>query len=142
WGTTLFWMGTVAAAHTHFAQGIALYDPQQHRASTLLYGEDAGVVCHSLAAWTLLYLGYPDQGLARSQEVVTLARQIAHPFSLAFALALPAMFHAFRREVRVTQERAEAALNLAKEQGFPYWMAVGALMRGWSWAHQGQVKEG
>jgi class 3 adenylate cyclase len=27
-GTTLFWMGAVAAAQTHFAQGIALYDPQ------------------------------------------------------------------------------------------------------------------
>jgi class 3 adenylate cyclase/predicted ATPase len=141
-GATLFWRGTVAAAHTHFAQGIALYDPQHHRASTLLYGEDAGVVCHSLAAWTLLSLGYPDQGLARSQEVVTLARQSAHPFSLAFALALPAMFHAFRREVRVTQERAEAALSLAQEQGFPYWMAVGALMRGWAVTHQGQVQEG
>ena len=29
------------------------------------------------------------------------------------------MFHQFRREVRCTQERAEAAISLAKEQGFP-----------------------
>src|SRR2546430_12373108 len=28
-GTTLFWMGAVASAQTHFAQGIALYDPKQ-----------------------------------------------------------------------------------------------------------------
>ena len=41
-GTTLFYLGAVAAAHTHFAQGMALYDPQQHRASAFLYGEDAG----------------------------------------------------------------------------------------------------
>ena len=67
-GATLFYLGAVAAAHTHFAQGIALYDPQQHRASAFLYGEDAGVMCHSFAAWTLWYLGYPDQGLARSQR--------------------------------------------------------------------------
>jgi predicted ATPase len=141
-GTTLFWLGTVAAAHTHLAQGIALYDPTQHRASAFLYGEDAVVVCHSFVAWTLWSLGYPDQGLARSQEAVTLARQIAHPFSLAFALSLTAQCHQFRREVRVTQARAEAALNLAQEQGFPYWMAVSSLMRGWALAHQGQVKEG
>src|SRR5262245_19450173 len=32
-GATLFFLGTVASAHTHFTQGIALYDPQQHRAS-------------------------------------------------------------------------------------------------------------
>src|SRR5439155_4023549 len=45
-GATLYHLGAVASAHTHFAQGMALYDPQQSRASTLLYGEDAGVVCH------------------------------------------------------------------------------------------------
>src|SRR5438094_1018788 len=33
-GTTLYNLGTVADAHTHFTQGIALYDPQQHRTST------------------------------------------------------------------------------------------------------------
>ena len=65
-GTTLFYLGAVASAHTHFAQGMALYDPQQHRASVFLYGEDAGVICHSFAAWALWYLGYPDQGLTRS----------------------------------------------------------------------------
>ena len=106
-------------------QGMALYDPQQHRASAFLYGDDAGVVCHSFAAWTLWYLGYPDQGLARSHEAVTLAQQIAHPFSLGFALSLAAIFHQFRREVRCTQEHAEAAISLATEQGFPYWRAHG-----------------
>ena len=45
-GATLFYLGTVVSAHTHFTQGIALYNPQQHRASAFLYGEDAGVVCH------------------------------------------------------------------------------------------------
>ncbi len=141
-GTTLFRMGAVSSAQTHFTQGIALYDPTQHRAHAFRYGEDAGVVCQSLAAWTLWCLGSPHQGLTHSHEVVTLAQQSAYPFSVAFALGLPAIFHSFRREVRVTQERAEAAISLATEQGFPYWRAVGALMRGWALTHQGQVKEG
>src|SRR5262249_15360985 len=46
-GATLLLLGTAASAHTHFAQGMALYDPQQHRAHAFLYGEDAGVVCRS-----------------------------------------------------------------------------------------------
>ena len=41
-GMTLFALGAVASAHTHFTQGIALYDPQQHRTSALLYRDDAG----------------------------------------------------------------------------------------------------
>jgi predicted ATPase len=141
-GTTLFWLGAVAAAHTHFAQGMALYDPQQHRSSAFRYGEDAGVICHHFAAWVLWYLGYPDQAWRRSHEAVTLAQQMAHPFSLSYTLSVAAIFHQFRREMRLTQERAEAAISLATEQGFPHWMAVGSLMRGWALAHQGQAQEG
>jgi TOMM system kinase/cyclase fusion protein len=141
-GRTLVYLGETALAYTHFTQGMALYDPSQHRASAFLYAENAGVICHSHAAWELWYLGYPDQGLARSHEAVTLARQSAHPLSLGVALSFAAMFSQFRREMRAAQERAEAALSLAKEQGFPFWMAFGAILRGWALAHQGQAKEG
>jgi predicted ATPase len=141
-GTTLFRLGVPASAHTHFAQGIALYDPQQHRASAFLYGEDAGVVCHSYAAWTLWYLGYPDQALARSGEAVLLAQQIAQPISLVFALRFAAVLHQFRRDGRATQERSEAAMRLAMEQGFPGWIAQSAILRGWTLAHQGQAQAG
>ena len=85
-GTTLCYLGAAAEAHTHFAQGMALYDPQQHRAAALLYGDDAGVICHSFSALALWYLGYPDQALARSHEAVILAQQVAHLYSLSFAL--------------------------------------------------------
>src|SRR5215467_10074584 len=98
-GATLLYLGAAASAHTHFTQGMALYAPQQHRTSAFLYGEDAGVVCHILAAWTLWSLGYPEQGLARSQEAITLAQQSAHLFSLGFALSFAAGFHQFRRGV-------------------------------------------
>src|SRR5262249_25957442 len=81
-GATLFYLGEVASAHTNFAQGIALYAPQQHRASVFLHGQDSGVICHIYGAWTLWILGYPDQGLARSHEAVTLAQQSAHPYTL------------------------------------------------------------
>ena len=92
------------------------------------------MMCHSYAAWTLWYLGYPDQGLARSQEAVTLAQQIAHPFSLSFVLSCAAVFHQFRREGHAAQERAEAAIRLAHGTGlsvldgvrcYPAWLGAG-----------------
>jgi class 3 adenylate cyclase/predicted ATPase len=141
-GATLYQMGAVAPAHTHFAQGIALYESQQHRASTFLYGEDAGVICHSLATPALWCLGYPAQALARNDEAVILAQQSAHPFSLGYALSCAAVLHQLRREVRFTQEHAEAAISLAKEQGFPFWIAINASLRGWTLAQQGQAKKG
>ena len=100
------------------------------------------MVCGSHDAQALWVLGYPEQGLARSHETVTLARQRAHPFSLGYALFFAAMLHQFRREVQAVQAHAEATLRLATDQGFPHWMAVGVLMRGWALAHQGEAQEG
>jgi predicted ATPase len=141
-GATLFWLGAVAAALTHLAQGLALYDPSQHRASAFLHGENAGVMCHCFAARALWYLGYPAQGVVRIYEAVTLAQQVAHPFSLAYALGIAAVFHQCCREWQTVQEHTEAAINIAKEQGFPFWVALGSMLRGWALAHQGEAKEG
>jgi class 3 adenylate cyclase/predicted ATPase len=141
-GTTLAFVGMPASAHTHLTQGMVQYDLQQHRAYAWLYGEDAGVFCRSQGARTLWHLGYPDQALAWNEAAVMLAQQIAHPFSLSFALSAAAMFHQFRREVRLTHKRAEAAINLAQEQGFPFWLALDTILRGWTLAQRGEAQEG
>ncbi len=108
-GNTLNYLGEFAAARAYLEQGIALYDPQRHRAHAFRYGQDPGVACRSYAAVTLWWLGYPDQALQRSHEALTLAREVAHPFSLAYVLFFAALLHHFRREGQLTQERAEEA---------------------------------
>ena len=140
-GVTLFHLGAVAAAYTHSAQGMALYDPQQHRASAFLYGEDAGVMCHSLAAWELWYLGYPDQGLTRSQRSGDLAQQIAHPFSLGFALGL--LPCSISSAVRCVLPKSAPKLLSASPRNRDFrtgWR--GAILCGWALAQQGQAQEG
>jgi TOMM system kinase/cyclase fusion protein len=141
-GTTSFFLGAIATAHTHFTQGIALYDPQQHRAAAFLYGEDAGVICHTFSALALWYLGYADQGMRRNVQTLILAQQIAHPFSLSIVLTFTAVFHQLRREGRATQEHAEAAMSLTKEQGFPHWRVISSILRGWTLAQPRQAEEG
>jgi hypothetical protein len=72
----------------------------------------------SRLAQILWYLGYPDQALLRSNEALTLARELSHPFALAAALIFAADLHWRRREGQITYEQAEAALALSREQGF------------------------
>jgi tetratricopeptide (TPR) repeat protein len=126
----------------HLEQGTAHYDSQQHRSLAFLYGQDLRVFCQRHAALALWCLGYPDQALKRINDALTLAREFAHPFSLAFALVFAAWLHHFRREEHAARERAEALIVLCSEQGFTLPLALGTIQRGWALAEQGQGEEG
>jgi len=135
-GTTLLFLGELGDAKAHLEQGIGLYDPQQHRSLAFLYGQDPKVTCLCYTAWILWLLGYPDQALARSQEGITLAQELTHPFSLVFALNWTAIVHRFRREEQETRQRAEAVIALSREHGFAQRLATGTILQGWALAQQ------
>jgi class 3 adenylate cyclase/predicted ATPase len=141
-GQYLFFMGEFPRARGHFEQGISLYDPRQHSSLAYLYGQDPGMACLSYLSWTLWFLGYPRQALARSAEALTLASDLSHSVSLAFAQDFAAALHQLRREVQLAQGRAEAAIALSSEQGFQFWLTTGTLYRGWALAELGQLEEG
>jgi predicted ATPase len=141
-GATVCFLGEVVLARAHFEQGLALYNPQEHRALAFRYGLDLKVWYLSYVAWPLWLLGYPDQALTRSNEAITLAQELSHPISLAAALAYAALLHHSRREAAAAQECAEAAILLSSERGFAQYMAVGRPLRGWALAMQEQGEEG
>ena len=64
WGHTLIYLGEFAAAQAHLEQGMALYDPQQHRAHAFRYGQDPGVVCRSYARRDPVVAGLSGPGPA------------------------------------------------------------------------------
>jgi adenylate cyclase len=130
--------GDLVSAREHAERGIALYDAQQHRSHAFFYVLDPGVVCFSIGAWALWVLGYPDQALKRSHEALTLARELSHPLSLAFALTFAALFRQLCREGGLAREQAEALRTLSTEQGFPQWLAMGTILWGWALAEQGE----
>jgi len=138
-GQILYYRGELAPARAHLEQGIALYDPQQPRRPN---GIEFGAFCLSHTAFALWYLGYPDQALKRSHEALTLAQEQSHPFSVAVALSCAASFHQLRREEPIVQERAEAAITLSTERGFPTWLANATVLHGWALAKQGQGEAG
>src|SRR5262249_30590780 len=141
-GQTLAFLGEFSPAHVHLEREMTLYDLGQHRAFASLYGQDQGVICRSWAALTLWSLGYPEQALRRSREALTLAQELVHPFSLAYAMCFAGMLCQLCRDVQAAQERATAAIALCTEQGFALYLARGTILQGWVMAKQGQGAEG
>jgi predicted ATPase/class 3 adenylate cyclase len=141
-GITSFFLGELTTALEQSNRGIALYDLERHRSNAFTYGQDPGVVSLSWAAAALWHLGCPDQALKRSEEALALARAVGHPFTLAYALALAALFRNLRREWPLAEERAAATIALSTEQGFAFFLVFGIIYRGWARVEQGTVEEG
>jgi predicted ATPase/class 3 adenylate cyclase len=140
---TLLYRGELLPARAHMEQGIALYDPQQHHALAFLYGgHDPAMCCRSSAAVALWLLGYPDQALESMYDGLTLAQELSHPFSLAWAFHLAAELHQLRREGQLSQERAEALIVLSSEQAFTQLVAWGTTLEGWALAERREGGEG
>src|SRR5262249_36512989 len=81
--------------------------------------------------------GLSESGAATGQEGLSLAHELSHPLSLAMALSQVSRLHGLRREWPAAQERAEALMALAREQGFPQQLATSLVHWGWTLAAQG-----
>ena len=75
-------------------------------------------------------------------EALSLASEVGHPFSLAFALDHRAWLHQYRREVTETREGAETDMRFSREQGLQMFAAQGAILHGWALAEEGDGTAG
>jgi len=141
-GGGLFKLGRLAESRSHLEQALDLYDPQRYRAHVFLYGMDPGVFALSFLAWVLWHQGFPDQALERSRQALALAEQLAIPHVTAYALIFAAEIHLNRQEVARAQQRAEAAMALAVDEGFPLLSTWGRILQGWAEVAQGQPQAG
>jgi len=138
---TLWHLGEFASARQHCEQGIALYDAEAIREAAQKlnpYVIDPWMFCRGFVALSLWLLGFPDQALKKAYEMLTLARELSHSFTLGLALNGTAWIHQFRRDGQATQEVTEAEITFCDERGFTLVAAEGTMLQGWALVEQGQ----
>ncbi len=139
---SLFHQGIFTGAIEHAERGLEIYNPEHHLALLAGFGENPAVACHAWAALSLWFLGYTDQALERATRALVLASEPFHLYSLAHAQLQAALLHQLRQEPALARHRAEAAINLATERGFPYHVATGSILRGWALVAENSHQEG
>ena len=77
-GQTLFFLGDLIAARRTVEQGIALFDPAEHRLPNWPGGQP-GEQCYLYGAFVLWVLGYPDQAMRRGEQALAMAKELANP---------------------------------------------------------------
>ncbi len=143
-GVISFAVGEYTTARAHLGEMNSFYDPQKHhRPLVFLRGSDLGLAALSYDACCLWCLGYPEQALKQSQEALSLARDLDHPFTLADVLSFAGcLFNEMRRNAQALKENAEELMRLSNEKGLPGWLPTGTRYRGEALAMLGQIQKG
>jgi len=140
-GISLAWTGDIAEGRAHYDQGVALYDPAEHRPLATRFGQDAGVsiLCfRSLALWLL---GYPDAALADSGQTLKDAREIGQAATLMFALLHVSMTHIYCGNYAAANALLDELVPLADEKGASFWKAYGMSLQGCLLALTGKASD-
>jgi predicted ATPase len=141
-GVSYFWLGEFEAARRHLEQALESYDPAQRREHVALYAQDPAVICRVRLAYTLWYLGRPDQAQSVCEAALTLGREVGHPFSLAYALNFAAWYANESRNRPLTRELVAATQALATEQSFSLWAMMSGFIGAWTQAEDGATETG
>lgn len=141
-GTSLFHMGQLAASWEQIDQATSASDSPSHPALALFAGPDVGVFRRSYVSHLLCQFGHAEQALAKSDEAIARARDVAHPFTLGIALDYAAMLNVYRRDSQFALARASEAAAVCRKYGFVYYLALAEIMAGWATAVEGNTTEG
>jgi predicted ATPase len=141
-GRQLLYQGNFSRALQHVEQTIGFYNPSAHASLAYTVGFDRGVNARAYAAQCHSYLGHLDRALTSSEEAVALAKRVEHPLGRAFALFQAAVVHIQRGELDRTRERTGELVGLAEPLGFPLYLGLGRVLRGWARVESGEGEAG
>lgn len=131
-GVSAFWRGEFEQARLHLEQALAYYSPEQSVTHISTYAQDPNVICLTRLAWSLWYLGYPDQAYEMMRRAINQENNAPHPFSQAYALAFACMLYEDAEDQQRLQEQTEQLGKLTTEANFFY-------LRNWAAFHQGWI---
>jgi len=140
-GLTQYFIGDVNTAYSYMEKAVQLDSLDRDRAFTYICGQDSSVGNLVYMALTLWLKGELDQALDKSNEAISLARKLEHPFSLAYALNFSAWLHYMLRETDSAETLANEVISLSLEQGF-FWVTLGSVILGWAKVCTGEATEG
>jgi DNA-binding winged helix-turn-helix (wHTH) protein/predicted ATPase len=133
---TFMHLGDFAISMANFEKAMALCMPERHLDDAVFYAQNPRVAMPSFAAWSLWFLGRPDQALACIEEALSLARELSEPHGLAHALFCAAILHQLRGEKQIAHVHATETIVISRKHGFVLYEAMATITQAWASADQ------
>lgn len=128
-------LGEPEAARTHLSQSTALYDPARDAALYPVYLMDFGVFGRFYLALCTQVLGFPDAARRIAGEALLLAERLDQPHTLGFAMLANFNTAVMRGDCAEALPMAERCIAFSGQFGFPEFIAMAGIARGWAIAH-------
>jgi tetratricopeptide (TPR) repeat protein len=138
-GSTLLSIGQFQSSRQHFEESIALSKVKGNRSLYNRYMVEPQAASLLLLSWDLWFLGYPDQSLSRVLEALALARELAQPYTIAFAHYMTSVVYLLRGEHARALASAEKSLEMSQEQRFSLYVLLSKVSRGRALGGLGQL---
>lgn len=141
-GMVKFHLGDFESARANLQQAAALSRPGEDRPHVLTHGHDPSVFCNSYLAWSLWFLGYPDQARDLIEKAVREGRESAHTYSYAAALTFAIRISQFRGDVAAVKPMVQELMTVSRKGSYAYYVAQGTIHEGWTLVTEGKTEEG
>ncbi len=141
-GMVAFHQGQVEVARQHLQGSVACYEPTRDAALYPVYLMDFGVFGRFYLALATLVSGQPEPATEAASQAFTLAEQLAQPHSLGFAMLANMIVACMRDDETTALPWAQRCVAFAGEMGFPEFVAMGLVIRGWARTRQGDAAAG
>ena len=142
YGMNIAFIGDVDDGLHHLDTAIEHFDTGAAGLVKFRIGPSPGVVANVVSGLLLWRVGFPDRAVARLERGLTVADEIGHPYSLAYAIWHAALLDLWRFDLSAMAARAETLHALAAAHDYPIWRALALVLRGTKMIADGQVEDG
>jgi predicted ATPase len=139
--STLYYLGEFETARQYAMRAVQIWRSGgvQYNAEDL---DAPAVVCLCYEALCQWHLGEIASCHQTMEEAISLAKELNETNSLAVALHFAAFLARYERNPAEVERLASDLIELSTVQNFGYWLACGAISRGWGRSVSGDTDQG
>lgn len=141
-GMIAFHMGESEQARAYLQCSVNLYQPERDAALYPVYLMDFGVFGRFYLALACVACGDVEAARQHAQDAYELAQKLNQPHSLGFSMLANMTVAALSDDPEVAQQFSEQCVEFSSQFGFPEFIGMARVVRGWAAAKLGHPSEG
>jgi serine/threonine protein kinase/predicted ATPase len=138
---TLYFLGDFGAAQQYATRGLEIWRSGGAESPVEEVSAPA-VLCLCYEALSEWHLGKIASCHAAMAEAISLAKELNDMHALAHALCWAAILGQAERNPAEVERLTSDLIELSTRQNFAFWLAIGAILRGWARSASGSTSEG